>query len=404
MKNKRLDLIMERYFLFEPNVYMNIIFTVDGGASPEKLEEAVWKSYTKNQATMSKAVLDEKGNLYLEEMEQSGCKVFVDSRDWQDILREQERIPFKINEGEFLRAFIIPKGECSDVYLMAHHMMCDGTGLFFLLEDIMNHLIGNEVEYKPTLLLKKGKARRKGDLVFKQRVLLSLVNLKWRKEKKIFTWEDYYKIHEMYWKNRSTKVDFRVIEGRELENLLKECKELKVTVNSYLLAKTLKDYPKAHILGVPVSLRTNEKSVCNLVSNLRVSFDYDESKSYQENAVALEQVVRPKVNSEPARYNTSQFLAIMEPTLLDAALMYHYMGYENEMAKITAELIGYSGERFTDLGMTNMKVVDIPTQYGEYKISNIVGCPPSVSAAGKVMGAFTFNGKMTIIDITVEEI
>ena len=267
----------------------------------------------------------------------------------------------------------------------------------------MNNLAGNEVKYKPALVLKKGKARRKGDLVFKQRFLLSLVNRKWRKEKKIFTWEDYYKIHETYWKNRSTKVDFTVIEGEELENLMKECKELKVTVNSYLLAKTLKDSPKARILGIPVSLRTDERSVCNLVSNLRVSFDYDRSKSYQENAVALEQVVRPKLKSEPARYNTSQFLAIMEPTLLDAALMYHYMGYENEMAKITAGLIGYHGEKYTDLGMTNMKVVDIPTQYGDYKISNIIGCPPSVSAADKVMGVFTFDGKMTIIDITVEE-
>ena len=54
--------------------------------------------------------------------------------------------------------------------------------------------------------------------------------------------------------------------------------------------------------------------------------------------------------------------------------------------------------------MTNMKVVDIPTQYGDYKISSIIGCPPSVSAANKVLGAFTFEGKMTIIDVTVEEI
>lgn len=404
MKNKRIDLIMERYFLFEPNVYMNIIFTVDGGASPEKIMEAVRKAYTQNQTTMSKAVLDEKGNLYLEEMDESGCHVYFDSRDWQEILREQERIPFHLNQGEFLRTFIIPRGASSEIYLMAHHMMCDGTGLFFVLEDIMNNLAGNEVKYKPTVVLKRNQVRNKGNLGFKQRILLSFVNQKWKKEGKIFTWEDYYKIHETYWKNRGTKVDFNVIEGKELEDLLKECKDLKVTVNSYLLAKALKDYPKSRILGIPVSLRKDERSVCNLVSNLRLPFEYDSSKSYQENAVVLDQKVRPMLKSERERYLTSQFLAIMEPTLIDAALMHCYMGYENEMAKVMAKLVGYFGERYTDLGMTNMKVVDIPTQYGDYKISSIIGCPPNVSAANKVLGAFTFEGKMTIIDVTVEEI
>ena len=404
MKNSRINLVVERYFLYEPNVYMNLMFTVDGDVAPEKLVEAVRKSYTQNQTTMSKAVLDDKGDLYLEEMEESGCHVYVDSRDWEEIQNEQERIPFHLNEGEFLRTFIIPKGENTDVFLMAHHMLCDGTGLFFLLEDIMNNLSGNEVTYKPTVVLKKGEARRKGNLAFKQRFLLSLVNKKWKKEKKIFTWDDYYKIHETYWKNKRTQVKFTVIEGEELENLLKECKALNVTVNSYLMAKILQDYPQSHVLGIPVSLRKGQRSVSNFVSNLRVLFDYDPQKSYQENAVALDQIVRPMVKDEAAKYQTSQFLAIMEPTLLDAALMYHHMGFKNECARIVAEIVGYYGEKYTDLGLSNMKIVDIPTQYGDYKISNIVGFPPSLSAADKVLGAFTFDGKMTIIDTTLEEI
>lgn len=404
MKNKRLKLMMERYFLFEPNVYMNIIFTVDGGATPEQLMEAVRKAYTQNQTTMSKAVLDEKGDLYLEEMEETGCHVYIDSRDWREIRYEQERIPFRINEGEFLRAFIIPKGESSEIYLMSHHMMCDGAGLFFVLEDIMNNLAGNEVEYKPTVVLKKEKVRRKGDLVFKQRFLLGLINKKWNKEKRIFTWDDYYKIHETYWKNRKSSVDFTVIEGEELEALMKECKDLKVTVNSYLVARALKDYPQYRNLGMPISLRNGERSVSNLVASLSVLFDYDRSKSFQENAVALDQIVRPMLKSERTRYHTPQFLAIMEPTLMDASLMYQYMGFENEMAKTMAKLVGYFGERYTDLGLTNMKIVDIPTEYGDYKISSIIGCPPSISSADKVLGVFTFNGKMTIIDTTMEEI
>ena len=404
MKTKRLKLMMERYFLFEPNVYMNIVFTVDGGASPEQLKEAVRKTYTQNQTTMSRAVLDKKGELYLEEMTQSGCRVYIDDRDWQQIRQEQERIPFRVNEGEFLRTFIIPRGERTDVYLMAHHMMCDGAGLFLLIEDIMNNLAGNEVAYKPTVVLKKEKVIRKGDLVFKQRFLLNLINLKWKKEKRVFTWEDYYKIHETYWKNKRSRVDFTVIEGEELEALKQECRDLKVTVNSYLVAKALRDYPEYRNLGMPISLRNGERSVSNLVASLTVAFDYDRSKTFQENAVALDQIVRPMLKDERTRYHTPQFLAIMEPTLVDAALMYHILGYESEVAKTMGGLVGYYGKRYTDLGLTNMKVVDIPSRYGDYKISGIIGIPPSISTAEKVLGVFTFDGKMTIADTTMEEI
>lgn len=403
MKPKRLKLMMERYFLFEPNVHMNVVFTVEGDVSAEKLKEAVNKAYTQNQTTMSKAVFDDKGDLYLEEMAQSGCHVYIDSRDWQEIRREQEKIPFRINEGEFLRTFIIPGGQNTAVYLMIHHMTCDGSGLFLLIEDIMNNLAGNEVAYKPTVVLTKRQTIHKGDLTFKERLFLKLLNRKWRKVKQIFTWEDYYKIHETYWKNKSSYVDMTVVEGEELKALRQECKDLNVTVNSYLMAKFLKDYPEYKNLGMPISLRNGERSVSNLVASLTVNFDYDQSKTFQENAVVLDQMVRPRLKDQRTRFHTPQFLAIMEPTLVDAALMHHILGYESELAKVMGGLVGYYGKRYTELGLTNMRVVDIPSQYGDYRIGSITGAPPSISTAEKVMGVFTFNDRMTIIDTRVEE-
>lgn len=404
MKPKRLKLMMERYFLFEPNVYMNLVFTVAGGASPEKLMEAVSRTYTQNQTTMSRAVLDKKGDLYLEEMPRTGCKVSIDSRDWQDIRREQEHITFRVNEGEFLRTFIIPKGETTDVYMMAHHMMCDGTGMFFLVEDIMNNLAGNEVAYKPTVVIEKKNAIRKGDLPLKSRILLRLLNLEWKKERRIFTWDDYYKIHETYWKNKSSHFTMTVIEGEELATLKKECKDLNITINSYLVAKTLRDYPQYRNLGMPISLRNGERSISNLVASLTTSFDYDYSKSYQENAVVLDQIVRAELKKEEVRYHTPQFLAIMDPTLMDASLMHYFLGFENESAKKMASLVGYFGKRHADLGLTNMRVIDIPSQYGDFRISNVMGIVPKISTADKVVGVFTFDGKMTITDTVMEEI
>ena len=50
----------------------------------QKIKNAVEKAYTQNETTMSKVVLDN-GNAYFENMSETGCKVFVDQRNWQDI-------------------------------------------------------------------------------------------------------------------------------------------------------------------------------------------------------------------------------------------------------------------------------------------------------------------------------
>ena len=50
----------------------------------QKIKNAVEKAYTQNETTMSKVVLDN-GNTYFENMSETGCKVFVDQRNWQDI-------------------------------------------------------------------------------------------------------------------------------------------------------------------------------------------------------------------------------------------------------------------------------------------------------------------------------
>ena len=153
MKKERIELLLERSFLFDPNIYMTVVVTVEGDITEEEVCEAVKKTYTKNQTTMSKIVLDEDGKVYLEEMEETGCKVFVDKRDWVEILRESERKPFRLEEGELIRTFVIPRGKQTDIYLMAHHICGDGGALLIFAEDIFNHLEGREVQYKPTKVI-----------------------------------------------------------------------------------------------------------------------------------------------------------------------------------------------------------------------------------------------------------
>jgi len=404
LSTKRIKLMAERFFLFDPSIYMNVIFTIDGEIPVEKLQRAIEKTYTQNQTTMSRAVLDEKGNLFLEEMEKSGCHTYVDHRDWQEIRREQERMPFRINEGEFLRAFITPREGSTDVYLMAHHMMADGSGLLILVDDIMNNLAGFEVAYKPTVVMKRKDVIRKGDLSFKVRMMLRLLNLSWAKEKRVFTWEDYYQIHEAYWKDKSTYFEMTTIEDEELKDLKRECKELGITVNSYLVAKIMKNYPEDHILGVPVSLRGKSNSISNMITSLMLEYQYDTDKTLKENAIRAHQILSEGIASEPKRYHIPQFVAILDPTLMDAAVAHFVLGFDHEAARKASYIIGYTSKLGTDVGITNLGVLDVKTQYGDYRITNMMGIPPQVSASRRVISVYTYNGKMTITDTKVEKI
>ena len=404
MKYNRIKLMAERFFLFDPSIYMNVIFTIDGLVPVEKIRDAIEKTYTQNQTTMSKAVLDEKGNLFLEEMGHTGCHTYVDDRDWQEIRREQERIPFRIDEGEFLRAFITPRENCTDVYLMAHHMMADGSGLLILVDDIMNNLAGFEVAYKPTEVMRRKDVIRKGDLSLKDRILLRLLNRLWAKEKRIFTWKDYYRIHETYWKDKSTYFEMTTIENEELNALKQECKNLGITVNSYLVAKIMQNYPQDHVIGVPVSLRGSSNSVSNMITSLMLEYQYDENKSLSENAVRAHQILREGIASEPKKYHIPQFVAILDPTLMDAAVAHFVLDFDNEAARKASYVIGYTSNLGTDVGITNLGVLDVKTQYGDYRITNMIGIPPHVSATRRVVSIYTYNGKMTITDTKVKKI
>ena len=404
MKPNRIKLMAERFFLFDPSIYMNVIFTIDGVVPVERIREAIEKTFTQNQTTMSKAVLDKKGNLYLEEMEQTGCRTYVDHRDWQQIRREQERLPFRINEGEFLRAFITPGENSTDIYLMAHHMMADGSGLLILVDDIMNNLAGFEVTYKPTEVMQRRDVIRKGDLSLKTRILLRLLNRSWAKDKRIFTWEDYYLIHETYWKDKSTYFEFTTLEADEVAALKQECKVLGITVNSYLVAKIMKNYPDDHVLGVPVSLRGKSNSISNMITSLMLEYRYDTDKSMTENALRAHQIIREGLASEPMRYHIPQFVAILDPTLMDAAVAHYVLGFDNEAARKASHIIGYTSHLGTDVGITNLGVLDVKTQYGDYRITNMIGIPPHVSATRRVVSIYTYNGKMTITDTKVKKI
>lgn len=406
MKKEKIELLLERSFLFDPNIYMTVVVTIEGDVSEDELCEAVKKTYTQNQTTMSKVVFDDQGKVYLEEMEETGCKVFVDKRDWVEILRESERKPFRLENGELVRTFIIPRGKQKDIYIMAHHLSGDGGAILILAEDIFNNLEGREVQYKPAKVITSEESMKRGNLNFLQKLGLKTLSQKWGDSKKIFGWDDYYKVHEKYWKNRCTEISFHEIEGSELEELKAECKKLGVTVNTYLVTKLMNEhYPKSKKLGIPISVRGEEKSISCLVSSATPHAQYDTNKEFVENLVIIDKAIKKDLKNDGEVYKIPQFIAISDPTLVYAAYINDvFKNMENAQVDRMADILGLQGGHDrVNLGITNLREITFATDYSRFKVTRVVPVAPLIATTEALFTISTFKGKMLIAETKVRK-
>lgn len=224
----------EREDLFDPNVYISMIVKIEGNISLEQLKESIEAAYQSNESTMSRIVLEEDGTAYYEKMDKTGCKIFCDNRKWQDILKESEKKPFALWDGELIRTYIISEEDNTTVFIMAHHLAGDGKSIIYFIKDILNKLSGENLSFKRMNLVDEKLLEKKAKLLLPIRLWIKSVNRKWKKVGKTFSWEDYLKIHNKYWSNRSSEITIEQHNETEISKMKQYCKG-KVTINSYLI-------------------------------------------------------------------------------------------------------------------------------------------------------------------------
>jgi hypothetical protein len=81
--------------------------------------------------------------------------------------------------------------------------------------------------------------------------------------------------------------------------------------------------------------------------------------------------------------------------LVDSMLMYLSGIYENTITAKLAKVLGYS-ENIRDLSITNLTKLDIPSEYGSYKITDFLFIPPIVSNGKRIIGIATLGDEMNI--------
>ena len=387
----------ERVNLFEPNVAIVFLVEIEGKPSEDDAVSAIKSAYATNEATLSKIMLEKNGMAFYEKMRESACSVTVVHKDWKELIRENERAPFHLREGELMRVFVITTGEDISLLLVAHHLVGDGKSVVYFLEDVMKALAGQELEYKPLHVITPDILSKTSHLPLFYKLYADHFNIKWKRSGRSFDWENYFQIHQTYWKERCSEVLCEFFSQDEINGIRQCAKQMGVSVNSYLATAFLEANSKNSILGMAVNARIDQnRSMSNQTTGISVEYAYAEKLSFGENARNVHQKVREKLDNPVEKYFVLQFLSLFTPTLIDSVLQYTYGLYQNKVTRKLAKVMGYKGGQTKELGITNLTRLDIPNTYGSCSIRRVVFVPPVVSYAQKIIGITTIDKEMAI--------
>ena len=382
----------ERANLFEPNVYISMVVKISGMVSKEAVREAVEKAYEANEATMSRIVMEDGGDAYYEKMESSGCKFFFDSRSFITIIKESEKNPFAIQKGELVRTYLTIENQEMVLLIHAHHLVGDGKSILILVKDVVDGLSGKQPEYKPMFLIDQRFLRKKAKLRLGIRLALKNVNRKWEKVGKAFTWEDYYDVHKRYWESHSSEIEVKTYSANELK---KNCKN-GATLNSYLITDFLRKTTESKVVGIPVNIREEDNGMSNQTSGISIKCQCQTDKSFEENLSIIHKEIYKMIRNVNMKYFILLFMGQLSPSLVDSILLQTHGCYQNKLSKKMAGIMGYIGKEGRDLGVTNLTRINIPNDYGSFRIEDILFIPPKVSYTRNVVGVCTYGDNLTV--------
>jgi len=348
--------------------------------------------------------------------------------DWNRELLNDYKIRFELSTGPLVRFILMQSSDISEVLIICHHVICDGTSLAILARDLLLY-IGNpdrtvqEIPEPPLATpdnfpmdIKIGKAIN---------FAIKKMNDLWQKNKLIFDEEDEYNIFRAFWENYRFKIISVELSKNGTSKLVESCRQQGVTVNSalntaFLAARNSIRGPfkggKRNIM-VPVNTRKHYKNpigehVGVYVSGFDLQFSFNPKKNFWENA---------KIFNDKARENLYinkmfKFAAItdlVDQSMVDARqftlfgnlVPSNYSRYEkihsysNDEKNIANKRAKKQIPKFPGLAITNLGLLDYPTKYGSLELERFIfitsGTPfielviPVVTVAGRL--TFTIN-------------
>ncbi|MFC1910712.1 hypothetical protein ACFLXC_05455 [Chloroflexota bacterium] len=431
----------ERKFLFTPMANISIAAHLNGRVDEDTLRRAIDKVRIIHPLAAARVVIDSDRSVcfHIDNVPEIPLRVVerqTDSQWFEEVWHEQQ-IPFDQLTGPLLRFVLIKSPQISDLVVFAQHGICDGTGLAYLMRDVLVHLGSPEMKSEPlpsSLLLTPGNLphgiRENPVVKLLRKIYSRQLNNKWRKNPFFFDVEDFHAIHDAFFENYTYHLVTMELSATETEELITTCRKQNVSVNSSLTTACIAAYNDVvaplqgnkRKVAIPMDMRKrlgrDVGDVLDLyVGTVMFDYNYDTRKSFWDNTRVFHRMAHQKMESM-ACFQVMYQMEDIDGTLMDILLGFGTMSklvqsgtsrYEklSSFAKDQKNAANQLAARFIKAlpGVinTNLANMNFPERYGEIELERMYFAPATGPDYPLVIGVITTSGRLTLTLNHMEE-
>ena len=330
---------------------------------------------------------------------------------WQQTAVEECKTSFPIETGPLVRFSLLHSPERSDLVVCAHHAVCDGMSLTYLIRDILQQLAepGRAVEVLPEpSAITRDTVPSPPSANFIAKRVMGLFNKLWSRKNIKFDSDDLKRLHRTFWdKNRGASLLAWETSVAQTKALVARCRAENVTVNSALWTAFLAAQyevqgdtePYRSSAGMAVSTRDKltvpvGEAFGFYASSLTAQLTYDPQQNFWDSARAIHQ----KIKDSLAKTNIFRSLSaeLLAPTLLDSLYFSKYGLIKSGLSEKLVQQMNWQGTSY-GYSITNVGRMNIPTTYGQYQLESVYGPFVYSDVNEKTVGVITVGDKITFL-------
>ncbi len=331
-----------------------------------------------------------------------------DEQQWISRVADEIRTAFPMETGPLIRGVLIQSTEVSELILCAHHAICDGMSLVYLIRDVLEQVTRSSDEIEPLLppIINHATVSTPPSMGFVAKAIIRLVNRAWRRKNLRFDFDMMKQLHQRYWqKNSAIRLLAWQLSEPETTRFISRCREEGVTVNSAIWTVFLA--VQHEIQGSDERFRNHAGLAINTRDKLKVpageSFGFYASshkvllKGYQDKPfwdAARTVHGQLKRSIDAANPFRMLFATLLDPTLLDSLYYSKYGLAQNGMSQRLLKKMMWNGVNF-GAAITNVGRIDIPTGYGDLELDAVYGPFVYSDVNEKTVGVLTVGNRMT---------
>lgn len=387
-------LASERAHLMCPNMHFGMLFRINGEYDETKLREVLANASLAHPFLRS-VIASEEGTDKLYYNVTSTSKITLKICDKAFDIAEYEALmkcTWNVFEEGLLRVFVYKTSSDFEVLFMAHHLLCDGSGLLMLVQEIANNYVaGEEISFAEEKLISSIDELPQGSALGGiSKLLVKRANKQWKKENHKVSYGDYLSFEKDY--NSKHKLEYQTydVSDEAYEEMRSLCKENEFTMNDLLMAKMyIKTGWKKIIIAADIRDKLANKRSGTL-GNFATAMGIEcKSKTTDEVAKAKEvhEIVRKTLGDNKKLMLVLACYFEMDPNLLDAAAIAGLGGFESKAASfVGGGMFGFA--KPASYSITNLGRISCPS------LKSAMFIPPASPAAKLTLGVVTVNDKM----------